>query len=71
MMMHGSDSHQGTNGHTILTDRSIAQDDQLNPRVDGFFRFYALVKRCAGRRPSRYEGFREARDFVEIESLLT
>lgn len=38
--------------------------------IDGFFRFYALAKRYAGRRPTRYEGFTETRDFVEIEGLL-
>jgi len=53
----------------VVTGVALTGSDRAT--IDGFFRFYALVKRCAGRRPSRYEGFREARDFVEIESLLT
>jgi len=38
--------------------------------IEGFFRLYALAKRCAGRRPTRYEGFTAARDFVEFGALL-
>ncbi|MBO6934396.1 MAG: inorganic diphosphatase [Deltaproteobacteria bacterium] len=40
------------------------------PTIDGFFRLYAFAKWCTGRRPTRYEGFVDARDFHEIGALL-
>ncbi|MAQ15826.1 MAG: hypothetical protein CMN30_13655 [Sandaracinus sp.] len=38
-------------------------------QLEAFFHVYALAKRLAGRRPTRYEGFVAARDFAHIDAL--
>lgn len=52
----------------VVVGQRLGRADRVT--IDGFFHLYALAKRCAGRRPSRYEGFIDARDFVEIGALL-
>ncbi len=57
-----------------LPDPKIVAGARLRRRdratIEGFFRLYALAKRVTGRRPTRFEGFIAARDFVEIGGLL-
>ena len=56
-------------------DPKLVAGARLDPwsetQLHAFFRVYALAKRLTGRRPTAYEGLTHARDFVEIESLLT
>jgi len=57
-----------------VADPKIVAGARLGDRdrvtIEGFFHLYALAKRCTGRRPTRYEGFTDARDFVEFGALL-
>lgn len=52
----------------VVAGRRLGRRDRST--IDAFFRLYALAKQCTGRRPTRYEGFIDARDFVEFEAML-
>jgi len=57
-----------------VPDPKIVAGERLGRRdratLDAFFHLYAFAKRRAGRRPTRYEGFIDALDFVEFGALL-